>query len=220
MDRPNLISWVPASVRYDNRLKPNAKLLFSEITALTSKEGYCWAENAYFAELYDVSLETVSRWISQLRECGYIEVEILHNEGNKRRITLDEIVMTSRQKNQDLLTKKSRPLDKKSKPIYENNTINSTKNIYSETAYEFLEKNHPSALEVTLMKIKSSIPDFEDFKTYWNSRVKKDDLEFKVNVLTGSMELIAATWIKNLKKEGMASQNVPADASTQRRNLV
>lgn len=196
MDRPNLISWVPASVRYDKRLKPNAKLLFSEITALTSKEGFCWAENAYFAELYEVSLETVSRWISQLRECGYIEVEILHNEGNKRRITLDEIVMTSRQKNQDLLTKKSRPLDKKVNPIYENRTINNTIK-REENALAFLEKNFPSRYESFLMQYKSKIKDFQKFAADFHDTVVIEKLQWEMDVLFARAGKYARNWIEN-----------------------
>jgi DNA-binding transcriptional ArsR family regulator len=204
MDQPSYYANIPSPVRYDRSLKPNAKLLYGEITALTNKEGFCWAPNEYFATLYDVSSETVSRWISQLRDAGYIEVEILHIEGNKRRITIDKIINRSCQKGQEVLTKKSIPLDKKVKPIYENITINNTSNIYIETAFEFLEKNAPTQLESALMNFKSKITDFEAFKTYFNNRVDKDDLELKPRVLIGAMKMLAETWIGNLRKEQFA----------------
>lgn len=76
MDRPNFYSVTPATVRYDNRLSGDEKILYGEITALASKEGYCWASNQYFAELYNVGKNTISAWISNLKEAGHINSEV------------------------------------------------------------------------------------------------------------------------------------------------
>ena len=78
-DKPNYYAIIPASVRYSN-LKPNAKLLYGEITALSGKLGYCYATNNYFAELYGVSKNTISRWISDLNKLGFINIEVERNE--------------------------------------------------------------------------------------------------------------------------------------------
>lgn len=80
MNQPSYYSIMPAYVRYDKDLKPNEKLLYSEITALSNKFGYCTASNNYFAPLYDVSKETVSRWISHLKKKGYIQVKVIRAE--------------------------------------------------------------------------------------------------------------------------------------------
>lgn len=94
---------IPANVRYDESLTPNAKLLYGEITALCNQEGYCWAKNSYFANLYDVKKETISRWVSDLVKRGYIKTQIIYKDGTKeikdRYVFLnhggiDEIVMT------------------------------------------------------------------------------------------------------------------------------
>lgn len=74
---------IPATVRYDERLPANAKLLFGEITALCNAEGYCWATNQYFADLYGVSIVTISRWINALAKKGYITSQILYKDGTK-----------------------------------------------------------------------------------------------------------------------------------------
>ena len=74
---------IPANVRYDKNVCPNAKLLYGEITALCNQRGYCWANNYYFAELYNVSKTSISKWISQLVNNGYVVSAIQYKEGTK-----------------------------------------------------------------------------------------------------------------------------------------
>lgn len=81
-DQPSYYSIITANVRYDNRLTDSEKLLFTEITSLSNKYGYCTASNGYFAKLYEVTKVTVSRRIANLKECGYLQVEIIR-EGNE-----------------------------------------------------------------------------------------------------------------------------------------
>ena len=79
----NYYSIIPATVRYNNRLKPAEKLMYGEITALSNKNGYCYAQNRYFADLYNVSIETVSRWLSNLQKLGFIKIVINRNENKE-----------------------------------------------------------------------------------------------------------------------------------------
>ena len=80
----NYYSIVPATVRYDTRLAPAEKLLYGELTALSNESGYCYAKNRYFADLYNVTVGTVSRWLSNLQKFGYIIIEIIRN--NKKEV--------------------------------------------------------------------------------------------------------------------------------------
>jgi hypothetical protein len=82
-EKPNYFAIIPAVVRYDNKLKANEKLLYGEIASLSNKEGYCFATNKYFADLYNVSVQSISQWINHLVEQGHIEAEIIYKEGSK-----------------------------------------------------------------------------------------------------------------------------------------
>lgn len=79
----NYYAILPADVRYDPDLIPNAKLLYAEITALSNKTGYCWATNEYFARIYSTSKVSIIKWINQLEEKGYIEREIIYRDDTK-----------------------------------------------------------------------------------------------------------------------------------------
>ena len=85
-EKPSYYAIIPADVRYCKGLTPNAKLLYGEITCLCSKTKKCWASNRHFAELYEVKERQVIRWITSLKENGFIKCEI--KEGYKRTITL------------------------------------------------------------------------------------------------------------------------------------
>ena len=81
---PSYYAIIPAKVRYDQNVPANAKLLYGEITALCNKEGYCWATNAYFANLYGVHKNTVSDWIAKLISAEHINLELIYEEGTRQ----------------------------------------------------------------------------------------------------------------------------------------
>ena len=78
-EKKSYYAIIPANVRYDADLTPNAKLLYGEITALCNEKGYCWAKNKYFAELYSTSEKSITRWIKNLADKGYIETDVKVN---------------------------------------------------------------------------------------------------------------------------------------------
>lgn len=73
-DQPNFFSILIAPVRYHKQLCDGAKLLYSEISALTQKEGYCWSQNQYFMDCFDKSRRTIQEWLSQLENLGFIKI--------------------------------------------------------------------------------------------------------------------------------------------------
>lgn len=128
MDKPAYYAIIPATVRYDQRLTPNAKLLFGEITALCHQEGYCWAGNQYFADLYDVSKTSISTWIGNLKDAGHITVEMNYKEGSKH--ILNRYIRILGEGIQENLHTPTRKLnDPIQENFVDNNTVNNTKNI-------------------------------------------------------------------------------------------
>jgi len=122
MERPGYYGILPASIRYDKNLKPMEKIMYSELTALSNKNGYCNATNSYFAELYEVSKNTVSLWISDLEKAGYIKTKLIYEAGTKiikeRRIYISDPIT----KNDDTYH------EKEVDPIMKNNDTPITKN--------------------------------------------------------------------------------------------
>ena len=172
-DKPNYYAIIPAKVRYSS-LKPNAKLLYGEITALSNKLGYCYASNNYFAELYGVSKNTVSRWLSDLTKLGFVTIEIQRNKNKeitKRIIGIDKNVVT--------------PIDK---IVKENNTSNNN------TSNNITIKEKFIAEVMTFDYPKSML---EDFINYWTEGKKK--MRFQKQS-TFEIKLRLFRWAKNEKK--------------------
>lgn len=141
--KPNYWSVTPATVRYDKRLPGNVKQLYGEISALTNKDGYCWATNKYFAELYEVHKNTISEWVSTLVKYGYVEVEIV--DLCYRKIYIKEIPQITQgySKKPKGGTVKSRRGDKE-KAVH-NNKVNNKDNINNIVAGKASHAEPPKA---------------------------------------------------------------------------
>ncbi len=81
--KPSYWAILPASVRYDQNLIPNAKLLYAEITALQEATGYCFATNQHLSSLFGLKPATITTLIKNLSDNGYINVEIIRNAETK-----------------------------------------------------------------------------------------------------------------------------------------
>lgn len=228
-ERPNYYSVVPASVRYDSKLRANEKILYSEITALCQKKGYCYATNEYFAGLYDVEKETVSRWISNLKKCGYIGTKLIYKEDNKtidKRIIwiadiilreiavnycengkkgIDEIINTYLQKSQEGIDEK----------VKENNTsinnITTTIVTKEKSIYEIVEENFGRPLGPM---------EYEEINSWTDNGINKDLIKYAIKkaVLKGvsNIAYISKTLYEYQKNNIKTVQQ--AEASTREYN--
>ena len=188
MTKPNYYAIIPAEVRYSS-LKPNAKLLYGEITALSGKLGYCYATNNYFADLYDVSKNTISSWISDLKKLGFINVIVERNA--KKQIIKRCIGITK---------KMDSPIHKKMKG--NNTSINNTSNI-NITKEKFIAE---------VMTFDYSKDMLEDFINYWTEGKKKMRYQ-KQNTFEIKLRLLR--WQKNQKKWDTPKVNTMGKVHTQ-----
>ncbi|EIE3865912.1 helix-turn-helix domain-containing protein [Staphylococcus pseudintermedius] len=160
-DQPSYYSIITANVRYDNRLTDSEKLLFTEITSLSNKYGYCTASNGYFAKLYEVTKVTVSRRIANLKECGYLQVEIIRegNEIKQRKIyPLTEMI-------RPINTNDNTPINNSvNTPIITNVKENNTSN--NNTRLNNTSSNSNSATDVTLAH-------FEEWWTLYDKKLDR-----------------------------------------------
>lgn len=128
-EQPSYYTVIPADVRYDKNLSLLEKLLYAEIIALTNKEGYCWANNQYFANLFDKNDKYISSKINHLAKLGYLKINVDRANGNSRKIWIPI------QKNLDTYSEKAEyPYSEK--PEHNNTSINNTSNITTKNTSE------------------------------------------------------------------------------------
>ena len=177
-EKPNYYAILSAEVRYDNRLRPNVKLLYAEITALCNMNRICFASNKYFAELYNKSKGAISGWISELVKYGYIEVEYSYKEGSKEIEHRYIKIMKG-----GVIEKISPPLKKTLK----NNNTNTNNNI----TYSNIDK------------LKQDVNNFDtidqhkkEFLEYWLETNSKGKTKYEMQK-TWDTNRRLKTWIKN-----------------------
>lgn len=83
--QPTYYAIIPAPIRYNKELPAGAKLMYGEITALSNQNGYCYASNGYFADLYACSKQAISKWIKTLESFGYVKISYQGGRGNQQR---------------------------------------------------------------------------------------------------------------------------------------
>ena len=192
-ENPNYYAIIPANVRYSD-LKPNAKLMYGEITALSNKYGFCFASNKYFAELYNVNKNTVSSWLSDLKNYGFIVIKI--ERDSNLQIIKRCIGIT---KNTDT------PIHEKMKGI--STSINTTSNNIS-IKEKFIN-------QVMFFDYDKEMK--EDFISYWTEGVKK--MRFQKQG-TFEIKLRLERWSKNSAKWDKPKSKVSSKLDSQLNELL
>ena len=181
MDKPSYYSVIPAKIRYDKELMANAKLLYGEITALCNDKGICWARNEYFADLYDVSNETISRWISQLNKKKYIKVKMFYKKDSKE---IDKRIISINQY----------PIDENVNTYCQENQSNT---LLTKTSIPYIQKNH-GGIDKNIKENITSINNKEKEERNFQSELK-DVIEFYENNITLITSFISEDMEKYLK---------------------
>lgn len=199
-ERPNYYAIIPASVRYDSALKANEKLLYGEITALSNKTGECYATNSYFAELYGVENETISRWIKNLKNRNYINTKIVYKETKeieKRIIVVNGVPID--EKVNTYIPNSHEGIDEK---VKENNTsINNKKKIYKRKVFV------PPTLEEiqNYCKERKNNVNAKKFFDYYSTNYWKDRNDKPI----GNWKLKVISWESNNPQNIQNYQNPP-----------
>ncbi len=198
-EQPNYYAIIPATVRYDNNLKSVEKLLYGEITALANKNGYCYAKNKYFADLYNVTSVSVSRWISHLQELGYIKTEIIRNK-NKEIVSRNIYIVDTPyyQKNQYPYTHKN--TEGINKNVKDNNIKYNIDDLF------YLIINNDAKIPKKFLNIIEKL-EF-NYKPYMLQYMKKDKIDMIKNIIYVLYDLYNKGFyslLQNIKRENLVN---------------
>ena len=75
---------IPKTILHHPKLKANAKLIYAEIMSTLEEDGICTKPNIYFSKVLNISKNTASRSISELKQFGFIHVLIELEEGTEK----------------------------------------------------------------------------------------------------------------------------------------
>ena len=204
-DKKNYYAIIPANVRYDKRLSPLTRLIYGEITALSNEKGYCFATNAYFANLYSMSNVSISRCISELKEHNYIRVvyDIKEKNVDKRKIYINNLE-NKKLENKELNKKLENEELKNNEEITNNKEININIQEYKEN--ESINKNNNTnknddAFSLAKIKLVNRIKLNDD--TDLSNNIK----EYNQNCLDGIKEKVKDNNIINNKNNNIINSN-------------
>ena len=186
MEKPNYYAILSAEVRYDNRLRPNVKLLYAEITALCNMNMECFASNRYFSELYGKSKGSISGWINELVKYGYVSAEYTYKAGTKEiEYRYIKILKGGITANDNTLLQK---------------TVKSNTTSINNTSININISNRLESFVLEVMSFDYDKKILEGFIDYWTEPNKSNTkMKFELNK-TWATNLRLKNWAANQKK--------------------
>lgn len=115
----NIFKWAT-----DKNIKNELGLLL--VISQLSYNGYCWATNKYFAELFDETEVSISRKLKNLQKFGYIEIKY-KNAGaivKSREIRLTNLLMAVNKNVNGTVNKNVKDIYLNNNYLNNNNTVN------------------------------------------------------------------------------------------------
>lgn len=160
--------WIPKEVWLDRKLSLLEKFFLVEIDSLDNKDG-CFASNDYFSNFFYISKSRCTQVISSLKTKGYITVTINRKGSNVSK----------------RIIKVFKKLNTPSKKL---NTVS------QETKHPYLENCEYNNTSNNNTKNNTTIPTFEEFKTYGLSK--------EPNLETQGLKFKYEAWKENGWKNG------------------
>ncbi|WP_157142923.1 helix-turn-helix domain-containing protein [Brachyspira pilosicoli] len=212
-DKKNYYAIIPANVRYDKRLSPLTRLIYGEITALSNEKGYCFATNAYFANLYSMSNVSISRCISELKEHNYIRVvyDIKEKNVDKRKIYINNL--ENKKLESEELNKKNEKLE--NEELKNNEEININIQEYKEDINKNNNTNkNDDAFSLAKIKLVNRIKLNDD--TDLSNNIK----EYNQNCLDGIKEKVKDNNIINNKNNNIINNKNNNIINNKNNNII
>jgi len=158
--------WIPKIIWLNKDLSIMEKLFLVEIDSLDNENG-CFASNAHFSEMFDISKGRCTQIIKSLESKGFVKIQLIRDQKviSKRLVRVVNKLNT-------LVNKLNTPSENIKQGYLENdegsntNTNNTNTNNTKEDigAFAFLNKNYPSRLETEFeMRYRKSFKNREKF---------------------------------------------------------
>ena len=74
-----------APILESTAVSDGAKLFYAQVSRRTNRLGYCWASNRTLSDELNVGERTISRYVSELENAGFITTEMVGIDDRKRR---------------------------------------------------------------------------------------------------------------------------------------